>query len=74
MNNATALVAKANRRYSQMSANRLLLVNIVFFIDSQVLFEKTPGLRLSLVVETRSCGYLFKSFRILTRLRRALYF
>ena len=74
VNNASALVAKAGRRCGQMSASRLSSTNIAFFVGPRVPFEKTPGLRLSLIAGTRSCGHLFKSFGILTRLRRALCF
>ena len=62
VNNASALVAKAGRRCGQMSASRLSSTNIAFFVGPRVPFEKTPGLRLSLVAGTRSCGHLFKSF------------
>ena len=53
VNNTSTLVAKAGRRCDQMSASRLLSTSIVFFIGPQVLFKKTPRLRLSLVAEIR---------------------
>ena len=74
MSSAFALVAMAGRKCGQTSASKLSSTNIAFFVGPRVPFEKTPGLMLSLVAGTRSCGQLFKSLVILTRSRRALCF